>query len=120
MKKLIAIALLATVAALVPALADETRERNAERDARRTRGTVSSWDDASKTFRVKSDTGEEIVLTWNERTQIEGTPRVGTTVRVKFRKDRDGKVWAVRVAAGPPARKAREGGTGAPPPRSPK
>ncbi len=73
----------------------QTQKSQKEKEAKSDmiKGTILEWNDAAKTFRIKSEGGEEMSFTWNETTQMHGTARVGEKVKVMTKKG-DAKVAA--------------------------
>jgi uncharacterized protein YpmB len=66
-------------------------------------GTITAWNEAMKEVTVKDSAGQEHMFTWNEKTNVMGTPKVGEHVRVAFTKDKDGKMWATEIHVGVPS-----------------
>lgn len=66
-------------------------QQNKEAKSDMIKGTILDWNDAAKTFRIKSEGGEEMSFSWNETTQMHGTARVGEKVKVMTKKG-DAKV----------------------------
>ena len=94
MKKLIALAIVAAFALGVPALAAQTKPAEKGEHAH---GTITAWDDATKTFKVKDKNGKEWDFSWNESTKVTGTPKVGEMVSLQYMKDKDGKAMASKI-----------------------
>jgi len=63
-------------------------------------GTITAWDDAAKTFKVKDDDGKEWSFTWNDESKVMGTPAVGEMVRLKYKKGKDDKTIATHLYIG--------------------
>jgi len=97
MRKFLAFAALAAFVICVPALAAQTKP--AEK-ADHAHGTITAWDDASKTFKVKDKSGKESDFSWNDQTKVTGTPKVGEMVSLQYTKDKDGKAWATHITVG--------------------
>src|SRR5262245_2319539 len=97
MKKFLALAVVAAFAVAVPALAAQTKP--AEK-ADHAHGTITAWDDATKTFKVKDKAGKETEYSMNDQTKVTGTPKVGEMVNLQYTKDKDGKAWATHVTVG--------------------
>jgi hypothetical protein len=64
-------------------------------------GTISSRDAAAKQATIKDAAGKEISFSWNDKTKVTGTLKVGERASVSYTKDKAGKIWAnhVTVAA---------------------
>ena len=71
----------------------EKSEKQKQGKSEMIKGTILDWNDAAKTFRIKSEAGEEMTFTWNETTQMHGTARAGEKVKV-MTKQGDSKVAA--------------------------
>jgi len=98
MKKLIALAIVAAFALGVPALAAQTKPAAEKMDkGEHAHGTITAWDDATKTFKVKDKNGKEWDFSWNESTKVTGTPKVGEMVSLQYTKGADGKAMASKV-----------------------
>jgi maltose-binding protein MalE len=101
LKKLI---VFATALILLGSLAT-AGERKAEKSAssaagHSASGTITAWNEATKEFTFKTSAGKEETFTWNEKTSVSGTPKVGEHVKVKFAKDKEGKVWVTGIHSG--------------------
>jgi hypothetical protein len=96
MKKLLSLASVATFILALPALAGDEKMDKSEW----AKGTISAWDDAGKTFKVKDDAGKEWSFTRKETCQLHGTAKTGEPTMVEFTKDEDGKAWAHHVYVG--------------------
>lgn len=100
-KKLFALAVVALLMTAATALANDPQtQRAANPDPEWIDGTIVTWDDATKNFKVKDSTGKEISLTMDANTKVHGTGKVGEPVRVKTKKDRDGNVMATQIFIG--------------------
>ena len=97
MRKFVALAIVAAFALCVPAFAAQTKP--AEK-ADHAHGTITVWDDATKTFKVKDKNGKEWEFAWNDQTKVTGTPKVGEMVSLQYTKDKDGKALASHVTVG--------------------
>ena len=97
MRKMLALAIVAAFTLGVAAYADQTKPMAKGDHAK---GTITAWDDASKTFKVKDKNGKEWDFSWNEATKVHGTPKVGEVVKLDYTKDKDGKSWATHVFVG--------------------
>ncbi|HKY31756.1 MAG TPA: DUF5666 domain-containing protein [Candidatus Polarisedimenticolia bacterium] len=107
MRKIVAIilgtAVLLAAAPLVEpgALAEGNQTRRAAKpDPDTVRGTITDWNDGAKTFKVRDESGQEVSLVWDDGTKIHGTARVGETVMVKHKKDKDGRMVAKVIKVG--------------------
>jgi|SRR5258706_11384175 len=87
MKKFLALAAVAAFVLALPALA-ATPAKGAKPEMWAT-GTITSWDDAIKTMKVKDEAGKEMSITWNEKTKVQGSAKVGEMVKVEFKKEKD-------------------------------
>lgn len=99
MRKLVAMAALAVLAVGVPVLAAQTQSA-AKPAPEWVKGTLTAWDAAAKTCTVKDEAGKEHSFTWNADTKVEGTPKVGEAVQIKYKADKDGKEWATHIHVG--------------------
>jgi len=106
MKKLLAFSILAMFVLCIPAIADQTKPTEKTDHAK---GTISAWDEGSKSFKVKDKDDKEWSFSWNDATKVHGTPKVGESVRVEYTKDKDGNALATRVWAGKEAMGKAEG-----------
>ena len=104
MRKFLALAIVAAFVLGIPALAAETKtaQTKAAVKTNNAHGTITAWDDASKTFKVKDKAGKEWDFSWNEKTKIVGTGKVGETVSLHYMKDKDGKAVASHITIGSP------------------
>ena len=97
MKRLLPLAaslLLASVAAIPPLAAPETATpapAPAPAPAVKpeiVKGTITKWDDATKTLTVKLDApvngATEMTISWNEKTKLQGAGKVGEAVLVRY------------------------------------
>jgi hypothetical protein len=98
MKKFLALAIVAAFALGIPALAAQTKPAAAKAD--HAHGTITAWDEAGKTFKVKDKNGKEWDFSWNEQTKLNGAPKVGDSVSLVYTKDKDGKAWANHITVG--------------------
>lgn len=94
MRKFLALAVVAAFALSMPALAAQTKPAEKGDHAK---GTITAWDDASKTMKVKDKNGKEWEFMWNDQTKVTGTPKVGEMVNLQYMKDKDGKSVATHV-----------------------
>jgi hypothetical protein len=97
MKKFFALAIVAAIVLALPALAGEMKKTD---KAEMAKGTISAWDDATKTFKVKEESGTEWTFAMMDKSEVHGTAKVGETVMVKYTKDEAGKMWAHHVFVG--------------------
>ena len=100
MKKLIAFAAAAALVLLLPTLASA---KGTKKSPPHTSGTIAAWNEATKVVTVKDSAGKEHSFTWNEKTKVTGTPKVGEQVKVVYAKDKDGKMWATEIHVGAPS-----------------
>ena len=98
MRKLLALCVVAVFTMGLTAYAAQTKPMVEKGD--HAKGTITAWDDATKTFKVKDKNGKEWDFAWNDSTQVHGTPKVGEMVKLEYTKDKDGKAWASHVWAG--------------------
>lgn len=63
-------------------------------------GTIAAWDDAAKSFTVKDKDGKEWAFSWGEEAKVMGKAAVGEMVKVKYKKDKEGKAWATHIFVG--------------------
>src|SRR5437867_8750794 len=96
MKKMLALAVVAAFVIAIPALAAEHKTANKEMWAK---GTITAWDDATKTMKVKDEAGKEMSITWNANTKVQGTGKVGEMVKVGYRMEKE-TMMAVQVFVG--------------------
>src|SRR6266850_7198310 len=87
MKKFLALAVVAAFVLALPALADTTKK--SEKHGMWAKGTITAWDDATKTVKVKDESGKEMSITWNDQTKVTGTAKVGEMVKVEYKKEKD-------------------------------
>lgn len=88
MKKFLALAVVAAFVLAIPALAGE--EKKADKgNMMWAKGTITAWDDATKMMKVKDEAGKEMSITWNDKTKVHGTAKVGEMVKVEFTKEKD-------------------------------
>jgi len=97
MRKLMTLGIVAAFALSMTAFAAQTKPMEKSDHAK---GTITAWDDATKTFKVKDKNGKEWDFSWNESTQVHGTPKVGEVVKLQYSKDADGKSMASHIWAG--------------------
>ncbi len=97
MKKLFALAIVCALVLAMPALAGDEKKMEKGEWAK---GTITAWDDATKTMKVKDDSGKEWSFAWNDKTMVHGKAAVGEMVKLEFTKDKDGKPWATHVYVG--------------------
>src|SRR5262245_31397519 len=86
-KRVLALAIVAALVLCVPAIADQTKPAAGKPD--HIKGTITAWDDATKTFTVKGKDDKEYAFSWNDATKVNGTPKVGEEVKVEFAKEGD-------------------------------
>lgn len=97
MRKVLALLVVCAVAVAIPILAAE----GGKAPSKTLKGEIVKWDDATKAFTVKEDSGKEIPFTWNDKTMKEGTPAVGSKVTVTYMKEGNKRIAEkieVRVA----------------------
>src|SRR5262245_9460096 len=75
------------------------------------KGTITAWDDATKTFKVKDESGQEHSMMWDASTKVHGTARVGEHVKVSTKME-NGQMMATQIHIGegsskPPAEKKK-------------
>lgn len=99
MKKVLLLAVAAMLVFGVSAFAAETQTK-AMHKVDHVKGTITAWDDATRTFTVKDKDGKEWSFQWNEKAKVHGTPKVGEMVKLNFTKDEGGKMWAEQVFVG--------------------
>lgn len=97
MKRAITIGLLLALALAVPALASQTQPASKPGWAQ---GTITSWDEASKSFKLKGDDGKETALIWDGDTKVHGTAKVGELAKVKHKANKDGQLVATDIYVG--------------------
>ena len=97
MRKFLALAIVAAFVLCIPAFAAQTKPAEMAGHAH---GTITAWDETSKTFKVKDKNGKEWDFSWNDQTKVTGTPKVGEHVSLEYKKDKDGKAWAIHIAVG--------------------
>lgn len=95
MRKLIALASATTLAVFLPALAAAAEKQKSSPHAS---GTISSWDAEAKQSTIKDAAGKEIAFSWNDKTKVTGTPKVGERASVSYTKDKAGKLWANHIS----------------------
>jgi len=104
MKRLLACLVIVAVAVAfaVPALAAENAPKAPKRPAR---GIIVKWDDATRSFTLRiGKGGHEVAFKWDEKTKIEGAPKIGQKVVVDYRKEGQNTVVAEKIAVeAPPA-----------------
>jgi maltose-binding protein MalE len=110
MRKFLALAIVAAFVLCIPAFAAETKtaQTKAAEKTDHAHGTITAWDEAGKTFKVKDKAGKEWDFSWNEKTKVVGTPKVGETVSLHYTKDKDGKAWASHITIGSPGAAKKE------------
>lgn len=69
------------------------------------KGTITAWDESSKQITLKTAGGAETIFAWTDKTELNGTPKVGEAARVEYTKGKDGKLWATEVSVGKPPKK---------------
>ena len=74
-------------------------EKAKEASAQMIKGTITDWNDTAKSFRVKTDGGQEMTFTWDDATQVHGTGRVGEMVKVQTKKGQDKVAAQIFVGA---------------------
>jgi hypothetical protein len=63
----------------------------------RARGTVTAWNESTRTFSIQGKGAGPSTFEWNDRTQVHGTPKVGEPVKLEFT-SQNGKSIATRIA----------------------
>jgi hypothetical protein len=81
----------------LPAIAGTAKK--ADHSGMSAKGTITAWDDATKTMKVKDESGKEMSITWNDQTKVMGTAKVGEMVKVEFKKEKD-TMMATHVIVG--------------------
>jgi hypothetical protein len=96
MRSVVAWILVCAVVLAIPAVAAEQQspqQPSQHSDMRHmTKGEITAWNAEAKTCTVKDHAGKEIAFSWNDKTTIEGTPKVGVVAEVHFKYEQDGKV----------------------------
>ena len=102
MRRVLALLVVVAVALAVPVLAAEkAAEKAAAKPMSHTAsGTIEKWDDAAKTFTLK-ETKKEVSFVWNDKTKVEGAPKVGDHVTVPYMKEGDQHVAHTIAVHGP-------------------
>jgi hypothetical protein len=99
MSKLIALAAAAALVVLAPSVVSAKKPTKAS-------GVIETLNESSKELVVKDSAGQQHIIDWNDKTKLTGTPKVGETVTVLYKKDSDGKAWAKEITVGPVAEPA--------------
>jgi hypothetical protein len=60
-------------------------------------GMITAWDDATKQGAITDSDGKRIAFTWDAKTTIAGTPKVGEHASIAYTADKAGKNWATHV-----------------------
>lgn len=99
MKKLFALAVAAVLVCGIMAFAGDSQTKMMDKGDR-AKGTITAWDEATKTFTIKDKDGKEWTFEWNDKTMVHGAGKVGEMVKLQYTKDADGKMWASHVFVG--------------------
>lgn len=99
MKRLLALSVAAIFALGVTAFAADAQTK-AMAKGEHAKGTITAWDEATRTMKVKDKDGKEWAFEWNDKTMVHGTPKVGEMVKLEYSKDKDGRMWATHVYVG--------------------
>lgn len=99
MRKLMVMAVAAMLLVGFAAYAVDTQTKAMDKGDR-AKGTITAWDEATKTFKVKDKDGKEWAFEWNDKTMLHGSPKVGEMVKLEYSKGADGKMWATHVYVG--------------------
>ncbi len=100
LRKVIALAAAAALILLLPTLA---AAKGTKKAAPHASGTITAWNEAAKELTVKNSAGKEETFTWNEKTKVMGTAKVGEHVKVSYTKDTGGKSVATEIHVGAPS-----------------
>ena len=95
MKRAMIVGMLLALA--VPVLASQTQPAAKPGWAR---GTITAWDEGSKSLKIKGDDGQETALVWDKDTKVHGSAKVGEPAKVKHKKDKDGRLLATHIYVG--------------------
>ncbi|HEY3174821.1 MAG TPA: hypothetical protein VGK94_03575 [Candidatus Polarisedimenticolia bacterium] len=99
MRRLLVLAVAAMFAFGVMAFASEAQTKAMEKGDH-AKGTITAWDEGTKTMKVKDKDGKEWTFEWNDQTMVHGAPKVGEMVKLDYSKDKDGKMLASHVYVG--------------------
>lgn len=97
MKRILALTVLLAVALCLPVLAGEEKMMDKADKSMKAKGTITAWNQETKTFKVEDKAGMAWTFKWNDKTMVNGTPKVGEAVKVEFMKDDSGAMWATHV-----------------------
>lgn len=100
MRKLLALAVVTAFVFALPALAGDEQKAEKAMKGSWAKGTISAWDEATKTLKVKEENGKEMTFTMNDKTMVHGQAKVGEMVKLEYMKDKEGKPTATHVYVG--------------------
>ena len=97
MKRLPALSVVLALCLGAVVLADEKMDKSG---GKRMRGTIAAVDSDQKMMTVKSKSGKEWTIYWNDDTKVEGgAPKEGARAWFKAT-EKDGKMWASWIKTG--------------------
>ena len=81
MRKTIALLVVASVALALPVFA---ATRTGKATLHTVSGQLTKWDDATKTFAIKTKSGKGMAFAWDDKTQLVGTATVGEEATIHY------------------------------------
>ena len=94
-------AILTAPVLVAPVLAADAKPADAKPQNMKLKGTISRWDDATKSFSVKDESGKETSFAWDASTKVEaGDKRAGEPIELAYMTGADGKNMALKIRIG--------------------
>ncbi|HZE89018.1 MAG TPA: hypothetical protein VE404_05690 [Verrucomicrobiae bacterium] len=84
MKKFLALAVVAVCVLSLPLLAAEAKKADHQGPMWAT-GTITAWDTATKSMKMKDESGKEMSMNVSDKAQVHGTAKVGEMAKVAYR-----------------------------------